>query len=148
VLPSDPAPVTADGFGCDAAWGVWDELNGVCWEKAGTPGTLSWFDAIDYCDQLSAGGHADWTMPTEEMFINMIRSCSLYAPRYPSYCHSCSDDLRCTGLFGSEVRSYWLIDEPHEDIAMHMDFNEGVAGPALKETDYAIFARCVRDAHK
>jgi len=41
---------------------VTDNCTGLMWQKE-TAGASSWCDALEYCENLSFAGHADWRLP-------------------------------------------------------------------------------------
>jgi len=41
---------------------VLDSATGLMWQQ-GEPGSLTWTDALSYCNGLSLGGNSDWRLP-------------------------------------------------------------------------------------
>jgi hypothetical protein len=39
-------------------------LDGLDWMQASNGENITWPEAVEYCDQLSLGGHEDWRLPT------------------------------------------------------------------------------------
>jgi hypothetical protein len=42
---------------------VRDNVTGLEWQQATAPGTYTWQQAVDYCNNLILGGYADWRLP-------------------------------------------------------------------------------------
>jgi hypothetical protein len=47
---------------------VTDNLTGLMWTKnANLPGsTMTWYQAVDYCNSLTQGGYTDWRLPNKQ----------------------------------------------------------------------------------
>ena len=43
---------------------VRDNVTGLEWQQSSAPGTYTWQQATDYCNNLVLGGHYDWRLPT------------------------------------------------------------------------------------
>ena len=53
---------------------VKDNVTGLEWQKATAPGTYTWQQAIDYCNNLSLGGKDDWRLPTIKELTTLVDS--------------------------------------------------------------------------
>ena len=53
---------------------VRDNVTGLEWQKATAPGTYTWPQAIDYCNNLSLGGRSDWRLPTIKELSTLVDS--------------------------------------------------------------------------
>lgn len=95
-------PVTETG-GCGAGT-VLDNYSGLCWQK-NDQASLNWDGAIDYCYNLTLGGHSDWHLPNIIEGITMLDySCDSNAP---SHCHSNFQNSALTWICGASC-SFWL----------------------------------------
>ena len=43
---------------------VTDTSTGLTWQQATAPGTYTWEQALDYCEDLNLGSNSDWRLPT------------------------------------------------------------------------------------
>ena len=59
---------------------VTDNTTGLMWQQDGLDYTVSWEDALSYCENLELGGHTNWRLPT----IKELRSLVDYSQNYPS----------------------------------------------------------------
>jgi len=53
---------------------VRDNVTGLEWQQATAPGTYTWQQAIDYCNNLSLGGKDDWRLPTIKELSTLVDS--------------------------------------------------------------------------
>jgi len=53
---------------------VRDNVTGLEWQKATAPGTYTWQQAIDYCNDLVLGGRSDWRLPTIKELSTLVDS--------------------------------------------------------------------------
>jgi len=53
---------------------VKDNVTGLEWQQATAPGTYTWQQAIDYCNNLSLGGKDDWRLPTMKELSTLVDS--------------------------------------------------------------------------
>jgi len=53
---------------------VRDDVTGLIWQKDTEPGTYTWQQAIDYCDNLVLGVYSDWHLPTIKELSTLVES--------------------------------------------------------------------------
>jgi hypothetical protein len=53
---------------------VRDNVTGLEWQQATAPGTYTWQQAIDYCNNLILGGYTDWRLPTIKELSTLVDS--------------------------------------------------------------------------
>ena len=58
---------------------VRDNVTGLEWQQVTAPGTYTWQQAIDYCNNLSLGGKDDWRLPTIKELSTLVDS-SIHTP--------------------------------------------------------------------
>ena len=52
---------------------VTDEATGLIWQQETIPNnTMSWRQALSYCERLNLGGHTDWRLPTIKELISLV----------------------------------------------------------------------------
>jgi hypothetical protein len=76
---------------------VRDNVTGLEWQKATAPGTYTWQQAIDYCNNLSLGGHSDWRLPTIKELTTLVDS----SIPYPG------PTINTTFFPGTVASNYW-----------------------------------------
>ncbi len=54
---------TANRFVDNGDGTVTDHCTGLVWQKATAPGTYTWQEALQYCENLTLAGHNDWRLP-------------------------------------------------------------------------------------
>lgn len=57
-----------------------DPDSGLIWENSPPDETLSWEDAIAYCENLTLAGFDDWRLPTIDELRSLIRFCPATEP--------------------------------------------------------------------
>lgn len=78
---------------------VIDTCTDLIWQDDSTPPTMSWANALKYCDALTLGGNSDWRLPN----INELRSIvdyttynpvisSVFVNTFPNYYWSSTTD--------------------------------------------------------
>lgn len=67
ALPSGPGSYTDLGGGV-----IKDNLTGLQWQQATAPGTYTWLQAIEYCQNLSLGGYDDWRLPAVKELSTLV----------------------------------------------------------------------------
>ena len=58
---------------------VKDNVTGLEWQQATAPGTYTWQEAINYCENLTLGGYDDWRLPTIKELSTLVDS-SRFSP--------------------------------------------------------------------
>lgn len=67
-----PTPRFTENTGNEAGT-VTDNLSGLTWAKdANAAGHKNWEPALDYCNKLDLGDHADWRLPNVKELISLI----------------------------------------------------------------------------
>ncbi|MFI3268682.1 MAG: DUF1566 domain-containing protein [Rikenellaceae bacterium] len=112
-----PAPVVGDDlYGQDANYltglamsfvdngdGTITDLNtGLIWQKTPVAEGMTWYEAIEYCENLELAGRTDWRMPTlKELF-----SISNFSAGWP-YLDTSYFDLSSEAV--SKDEQYWAL---------------------------------------
>lgn len=82
----------------------------------------SWNNAVDYSQNLSAGGHFDWTLPTLQQL----------------------KEIRKTSLFPKD-RCYWSSQTVAAEDAFYVHFDDGHIGRGPREFNNGLYAVFVRE---
>jgi len=119
--------LTANGNGT-----VSDGNTGLTWQQAEVTSTLTWEDALYYCENLSLGNHTDWRVPN----IKELRSISDVAHLNPA--------IDTTYFPTAQAARYWSSTTQfgHAEAAWFADFIDGRTSYELKAS--SLLARCVR----
>lgn len=113
-------------------------------------GTLTWANAVTYCNGLDLYGYTDWRLPTMEELRNDfgVSACSCVhwsnCATIPSNCHgqsSCNLSSQCGSWDPTATTFYWSSTEAGND-AYIVSFNNGYVGTYNKAHGLAV--RCVR----
>lgn len=114
---------------------VYDSNYGLDWQDGGTGSTLTWADAISYCEELDLGGKA-WRLPNWGEAVTLVDFAGG------------SDGNYLPSAF-SEVNNYyyWTSTEvpSYSDDAYGVDLRSGYIDTGDKTDDYTYYARCVSD---
>ncbi|HOX43325.1 MAG TPA: DUF1566 domain-containing protein [Myxococcota bacterium] len=51
---------------------VEDQVTGLAWQQATPVETYDWWEARDYCQALSLGGHDDWRLPSRVELVSLL----------------------------------------------------------------------------
>jgi hypothetical protein len=53
-----------------------DNLTGLMWAKNGnrTGGTMDWYSALDYCNNLNLAGYSDWRLPNVNELESLVNA--------------------------------------------------------------------------
>ncbi len=57
---------------------VRDNVTRLEWQQVTAPGTYTWQAAINYCNNLTLGGHGDWRLPTIKELATLVDSSISY----------------------------------------------------------------------
>ena len=119
---------------------VGDDHTGLCWQWDDYDTPLNWTDALDYCNELSLGGHTDWRLPSAAEIITMMDySCN---SSDPAHCYS---DFQNTAFeWTTTTGSYWSSTTRPEytGTAYYAYMYTGDIGNVGKT--FARYVRCVR----
>ena len=88
--------------------------------------SMSWYQAINACDNLTYGGYSDWVLPSKDVLNTM-------------YIHRSQIGGFTTGYHNSE---YWSSTASSEDYAYFQSFYDGDL--EREDKDYHNYVRCVR----
>ncbi|PIE69644.1 MAG: hypothetical protein CSA21_01210 [Deltaproteobacteria bacterium] len=117
---------------------VTDMATGLMWAQAsadtddnGSPDTMSWQQALAWCENLELADCTDWRLPN----INELHSLVDYAIYNPAI---------DTTFFPDTQSSYWSATTRADATyyAWHVSFNDGLDGSHYKSNAYRV--RCVR----
>jgi hypothetical protein len=131
-----PPDLTDNGDGT-----VIDNLTGLMWEQktaANEPDTYTYSGAINYCEELTLGGHSDWRVPTRKEFSTILNygtvSPALDTDYFPYYTTSSLD--------------YWTVSEYHDNSAKvwKIQISFGLIYEDFKTSDPPVLSKvsCVR----
>ena len=51
---------------------ITDAATGLTWQKADSSKGLNWEDALQYCENLTLGGHDDWRLPNAKELQSLV----------------------------------------------------------------------------
>lgn len=123
------APVTRD-FTANADGTVTDNLTGLVWEQDGSNTTMSWKEALAYCEARETPGHSDWRLPNVKELMTIID----YTKQGPAI----------FSAFSSNSASYWTSStrNAHPNNGMYIDFTTGYTGYYYSKSTKS-YVRCV-----
>ena len=117
TVQADTLP-SASGSYADLGGGVIkDNATGLVWQQDTAPGTYTWQQAIEYCENLILGGYDDWRLPTIKELSTLVDSgVSLSSQNYnPTIDATFFPDTRpdfywsLTAFAGNLVKA-WTVD--------------------------------------
>lgn len=117
---------------------VTDSLTGLMWEQADNQQWLNWYEACDYCDNLTLGGHADWRLPEMAELRTIVDYTTIDMALEPLY--------KGYSAFKSQI--YWSnteyigYGEPPLLYSWVVSFYGGATHPRYKTNSHSV--RCVR----
>ena len=112
-----------------------DHVTGLMWQKATAPGTYTWQQAVDYCNNLSLGDHTDWHLPTVKEISTLVDvSIKLPGPL-----------INSTYFPNTEQSDYWSSTTfaVTPGSAYFMDFESGIVY-GFKDKIENLYVRAVR----
>lgn len=51
---------------------VTDECTGLMWQDNDITSAMTWFDAVDYCENSAMGDYSDWRLPNRSELLSII----------------------------------------------------------------------------
>lgn len=67
---------TGEQQDCPTNVGWYDETSGLCWQEPPFEDTMTWQEAMEYCNNLILGGFDDWKMPKIQDLCSFTRGCT------------------------------------------------------------------------
>ena len=141
------------GYKIDSA----DFENDLAWSSI-SPNDISWFEAVEYCYNLTEREKSDWRLPTIDELRNLIQSCQETIPGgscavsetcaggycLDESCQACSPELNGSYSKLGDTNQLWSATSlsNHDPAAWYVDFSN--AGIYLDEKENYRYARCVR----
>jgi hypothetical protein len=122
-----PGQLSANGDGT-----VSDKHTGLTWQQAEAPSAVTWEAALNTCENLSLGSHADWRLPN----LKELRSISDDTRVRPSMDRSFFP--------GAQAARYWTSTTLFGRVgfAWFVDFTNGLA--SYNDKSGSLSVRCVR----
>ena len=111
---------------------VTDQGTGLMWQKADDGNTYTWRYALQYCEDLSLAGYADWRLPNIRELQSLVdRSTSSPA---------------IDPIFECRLNDYWssTSERDYGYRAWHTHFHYGLGETGEYKNTY-MYVRCVRD---
>ncbi|MCP4693261.1 MAG: DUF1566 domain-containing protein, partial [Desulfobacterales bacterium] len=118
---------------------VTDSITGLMWQQGSShddAGSLTWRDALAYCEDLALGEKTDWRLANLKELVSIL----YWSPNILSITPTAIDPVFSCHPFG-----YWSgsTSASRADRAWRVDFRDGSRSAFDKESHY--YARCVRD---
>jgi len=100
-----------------------DNVTGLKWQQATAPGTYTWQQAVDYCNNLSLGGYTDWYLPSVYELSTLVDS-SISSPG-PTINMNYFPDAKAAGYWSSTTEAYntifaWYVHFGYGDVNFHL----------------------------
>jgi len=114
---------------------VTDKSTGLMWQQK-TAGSMTWKEAISYCEGLSLGGHDDWRLPN----INELQSLLDYTRFCPAIDTSAFPDTLISSTYWSSTTN--ACEYSKTFFAWAVSFENGYIVPDYKLNNY--YVRAVR----
>jgi len=152
-----------------ATYNIRDEVviankSGLMWQKSQAPNMMNYYDAVEYCKDLTLDGYSDWRLPSISELKTLIvgcqsgtDACSLSDKCLTSGCWTektcaCKDNkgpgeggyYLQKGVWQGGGNGFWSASVPSDnpDFACHVFFYNGNVYINYRNNEYA--ARCVR----
>ncbi len=68
----DDASTAAGGYTDNGDGTVTDTSTGLMWQQAGSSNSMTWEQALAYCEGLNLGGYTDWRLPTIKELYSLV----------------------------------------------------------------------------
>ena len=95
---------------------VTDIKTGLMWQQATAPGGgYTWAEAMEYCKNISLGGHSDWRLPTIKELVSIVD----FGRFEPSINTDYFPDTKASYYWSSTTNANYT------DYARHMHFHNG-----------------------
>ena len=113
---------------------VRDNVTGLIWQMDTAPGTYTWQQAIDYCENLTLGVYSDWRLPTIKELSTIVDS----SIPYPG------PTINTAYFPNTQSSHYWSSTTyaVHPDVAFYVYFIHGAVNSGGKSHD--LYVRAVR----
>jgi hypothetical protein len=109
-----------------------DNISGRMWQREDDDMARTWLGALDYCNNLSLAGHADWRLPN----IKELESITDDSTHTPVINVSAFPNTNSSGYWSSASIAGYV------DNAWFVDFSTGYMDGSHKSSNY--YVRCVR----
>ncbi|MFC1591399.1 DUF1566 domain-containing protein [Thermodesulfobacteriota bacterium] len=111
---------------------VRDNVTGLEWQQTTALGTYTWQQALEYCENLSLGGHDDWRLPTAKELATLVDS-SIPEP---------GPSIDTTYFPGTQPSPYWssTASAGSTNNAWHVYFTYGSVSRHAKSAIYNVRA--------
>lgn len=112
---------------------VTDSKTGLIWQDNTVSDTMTWQNAIDYCESLTLGDENDWKLPNKKELLSIVDYTSRNYPVISSVFQHTSPSY------------YWSSTAyaPHTYQAWYVSFYYG--GTSAKAKNDSLYVRCVRE---
>lgn len=147
---------------CDKSTGKCNcaKIEGKTWSDT-AESSMTWQNAMDYCDNLTACGYSDWHLPTISELRTLIQNCPATETGgecgVTDSCLSCNEcwnaacngcDYDSSGKYSKlgDTYYFWSSSVPSDDSvsAWFVGFNDGLVFSNSKSYTYSV--RCVRQS--
>lgn len=127
---------------CAGGNGRLDPKSKLCWQDPKAEATLTFGDALNYCNGLSLGGITDWRLPRLVDFMNLLGDCETdLVANKDGYCNTCENSSRCNEMFPLDTQNYWSRPAVSQSTAWLVRLGTGWLSPVDKLKERSV--RCV-----
>ncbi len=143
--PSPEQPLAQDGsytmnppsFNVNGDETVFDNNTLLMWQQEDDGILRNWYDAINYCENLSLGGYSDWRLPARKELFSIVD-----LSQYETF-------IDLSVFPNTKLYFYWssTTNASLPDEAWHVDFgysSELIRSDIKSDDIYSSYARCVR----
>lgn len=85
---------------------------GVMWQQSGGWQTMTWDEAVEYCEQLTLGEYENWQLPEEDLLMMLFE-------RDAYEWHSMDDPPYINNVFDCRLGKYWSSTSSSNDNYAH-----------------------------